>query len=184
MAYENDLEDIAVPADYNDINDIDGSTIHVDNTTNDETGNSTINVGNTTDAGMKPVKKSSQLNITGPKGGDGLKTPGPKGNMGPKNPHIDLTPMEKDIFHYAKIFSQNSGWTLYGMLRYVTEHADKHYTWIQIALITTRAHNIAFQQTHNSQYFMYHRYLSLDEVVNELQQSVYHFTKTLGPREF
>ena len=128
---ENYLNDISVQADNNTI-------------TNNE--NSTINVSNVTVDDAKPVKKTAELNITGPKKGNDLKINGPK--LPSNGPKIEFTKMEKDIFRFAKVFRENIDWTHYGFMYYVLKNTDcTHYTWKQVALIIARAHNIAIDHS-------------------------------------
>lgn len=122
----------------------------------------------------KPVQ-NDQLNISGPNlNSTGLPIHGPK--LPSKNPKIELTQMEKDTFHYAKIFLNNPEWTIYDCLNHVFKNSGRqHYSWEQIAIIVARAHNIAFDKCSDPWKFKCDSYVTVNQVYNEIMDQSLHF---------
>ena len=98
------------------------------------------NKTNTIDAS---ADNTTKLNITGPKiNNSTLDIKGPK--ITGDGPKITMSQMDKDIYHFAKVFMNNPGWDLYDCIDYVRFHSD--YKWHQISVIVARAHNIALHK--------------------------------------
>ena len=176
-----DQQHISVDNNMTNENYLNYISVQVDNNTTSNSENSAINVDNVTVDDFKPVEKTAELNITGPKKDGGLKINGPK--LPSNGPKIEFTKMEKDIFHFAKIFKENLDWTPYGCMYYFLKNTDStHYTWKQVALIIARAHNIAVDHSPhwwNSGKGWYKTNLTSDEVYYELMQNAWFFKKTM-----
>ena len=133
---DNPNVDIAIPTDMPS----------PDNTTTDEA----VNVGpaNQTiksDAftGNESSKNTPELNITGPKiNGTNLDIKGPK--ISKDGPKITISQMDKDIYHFAKVFMEHPHWDLYDCIDYVRFHSPYH--WHEISIIVAKAHNIALHK--------------------------------------
>ena len=90
-----------------------------------------------------------KLNITGPKtNGSTLNIKGPKitGN-GPK---ITLSQMDKDIYHFAKVFLDNPHWDIYDCFDYVKFHTS--YNIHDTSKIVAQAYHIALKNYHGDEY--------------------------------
>ena len=54
--------------------------------------------------------------------------------------------MDKDIYHFAKVFMEHPHWDLYDCIDYVRFHSS--YNWHEISIVVAKAHNIALHNYH------------------------------------
>jgi hypothetical protein len=108
---------------------------------NVEPANQIINNDTFSDNGSS--KNAPELNITGPKiNGSNLHINGPK--IPKDGPKITLSQMDKDIYHFARIFCEHPNWDLYDCIDHVRFHSSYH--WHEISIVVAKAHNIALHK--------------------------------------
>ena len=89
------------------------------------------------------ANNTPQLNITGPKiNGSTLDIKGPK--ITGDGPIITMSQMDKDIYHFAKVFMNNPHWDTYDCFDYVNLHTS--YNIHEVSIIVAKAHNIALHK--------------------------------------
>ena len=95
------------------------------------------------------TSNTPKLNITGPKtNGTNLNIKGPKitGN----GPILTLSQMDKDIYHFAKVFLDHPRWDIYECFDYVKFHTS--YNIHDTSKIVAKAYHIALKNYHGDEY--------------------------------
>lgn len=129
----------------------------------------------TADNHTSTVNSTTKLDIKGPKNDSGLKLKAPKGNP-------DLSKKKKEIFHCAKVYSQMPFWNMFGCIKYVFQnyYEKDHYSWMDIATIVAKAHNIAYSKTSRYTYYDINKELTPQEVYNYMMEESYFFYNYFG----